>query len=88
MAKGAATTPSRVSSSCRDSIQKSFYVSSACLAAWHFLALLPSDGEGEGGGETWSQEEGNDSSVQCLAALPPIPARARKGEIERAGNFL
>lgn len=41
-----------------------------------------------GGGETWIQEEGNDSSVQCLAALPPIPARARKGEIERAGNFL
>lgn len=28
----------------RSSIQKSFYVSSACLAAWHFLALLPSAG--------------------------------------------
>lgn len=25
--------------------QKSFYVSSACLVAWHFLALLPSERE-------------------------------------------
>lgn len=76
---GCCATPAR-QSSCRDTIQKSFYVSSACLAAWHFLALLPSDGEnvgresGEGGkGETTAA---CNAWLRCLAAQQV----AREGE--------
>lgn len=79
-------TPAR-QSSCRDTIQKSFYVSSACLAAWHFLALLPSDGEnvekerervgGGGKGET---------TAACNAWLRCLPSQQVAREEERGSG--
>lgn len=80
---GCCATPAR-QSSCRDTIQKSFYVSSACLAAWHFLALLPSDGENVEREREWGK--GARVKRQQRAMLGCVASQPSKWQREGAGE--